>query len=210
MKKEDTKEKILDVALLMFSKYGYDAVTVDDIAKEVGIKAPSLYNHFRSKRAIFDALFSSTATMYEENTEKVNVHVADANKDISVFVDISEEMLFEKVKQIFEYSLHNEKISRFRKMMTIEQFRSSDISKLFSERYVNRFVNYHAQIFSGLIEAGRIINQDPYSLALMYVSPLMVLIGECDRDIEKEKECLEKLKKHVSLFFNMVNRANTK
>ena len=94
--------------------------------------------------------------------------------------------------------------------MTIEQFCSSEISKLFSERYVNRFVNYHAHIFSGLIEAGRIINQDPYSLALMYVSPLMVLIGECDRDMKKEKECLEKLKKHVSLFFNMVNREDTK
>ena len=36
-----------------FSAQGYDAVSVGDIAKAVGIKAPSLYNHYPSKRAIF-------------------------------------------------------------------------------------------------------------------------------------------------------------
>ncbi|MEE3499020.1 MAG: TetR/AcrR family transcriptional regulator, partial [Ruminococcus bromii] len=46
MKQEDTKQKILNKALELFSSQGYDSVSVSEIAKAVGIKAPSLYNHF--------------------------------------------------------------------------------------------------------------------------------------------------------------------
>ena len=53
MKQEDTKQKILDKALELFSTQGYDSVSVGEIAKAVGIKAPSLYNHFPGKQAIF-------------------------------------------------------------------------------------------------------------------------------------------------------------
>lgn len=41
-KKEDTKQRILDEALRLFSQSGYDAVSVERIASAVGIKAPSL------------------------------------------------------------------------------------------------------------------------------------------------------------------------
>ena len=64
MKQEDTKQKILDKALELFSTQGYDSVSVGEIAKAVGIKAPSLYNHFPSKQAIFDAIVESTTSMY--------------------------------------------------------------------------------------------------------------------------------------------------
>ena len=58
---EDTKQRILKKSLELFSTKGYDAVSVGEIAKAVGIKAPSLYNHFPSKQAIFDAIVESTA-----------------------------------------------------------------------------------------------------------------------------------------------------
>ncbi|HAS56392.1 MAG TPA: TetR/AcrR family transcriptional regulator, partial [Firmicutes bacterium] len=56
MKQEDTKEKIVDKALELFSIKGYEAVSVNEIAKAVGIRASSLYNHYPSKQAIFDAI----------------------------------------------------------------------------------------------------------------------------------------------------------
>ena len=61
MKQEDTKQVILEKALELFSAKGYDSVSMDEIAKAVGVKAPSLYNHFSGKRAIFDAIVESTA-----------------------------------------------------------------------------------------------------------------------------------------------------
>ena len=205
MKQEDTKQKILDKALELFSTQGYDSVSVGELAKAVGIKAPSLYNHFSSKQAIFDAIMESTAAQYEADTDQINIHVQNAAQDIPVFTEITADALFEKVRQIFEYSLHNETISRFRRMMTIEQFRSPELAALYSRRYVERVLDYHAGIFRALIAAGEITAENPDTLAMMYVSPVLTLIGICDRQPEREQECLEKLEAHVRLFFRMVH-----
>lgn len=101
-------------------------------AAAVGIKAPSLYNHFSGKRAIFDAIVESVAAQYEADTDKINIHVQNVTADIPAFSGIPEEMLFEKVRQIFEYSLHNETVRQFRRMMTFEQFRSPELAQLYT------------------------------------------------------------------------------
>ena len=49
-----TRERIVYEALVLFSKKGYSDVYVAEIASAVGIKAPSLYKHFKSKQDIFD------------------------------------------------------------------------------------------------------------------------------------------------------------
>lgn len=205
MKQEDTRQKILDKALELFSTRGYDSVSVGEIANAVGIKAPSLYNHFSGKQAIFDAIVESTAAQYEADTDKIDIHVQDVKQDIPIFTEITEDALFEKVRQIFEYSLHNETISRFRRMMTIEQFRSPELAALYSQRYVSRTLDYHAGIFRALIATGEIQVGEPDALAMMYVAPVLTLIGVCDRQPERESECLEKLREHVCLFFHMVH-----
>ena len=205
MKQEDTKQKILDKALELFSAQDYDSVSVGQIAKAVGIKAPSLYNHFPSKQAIFDAIVASTAAQYEADTDQINIHVQNAAQDIPAFTEITADALFEKVRQIFEYSLHDNTISRFRRMMTLEQFRSPELAALYSRRYVERVLAYHAGIFRALIAAGEITAEDPNALAMLYVSPVLTLIGICDRQPERANECLDQLKRHVSLFFRMVH-----
>ena len=98
MKQEDTRQKILAKALELFSVHGYDAVSVGQIAAAVGIKAPSLYNHFPSKRAIFDAIVEATAAQYEADTDRIDIHVQNARQDIPVFTCITEDGLLEKVK----------------------------------------------------------------------------------------------------------------
>ena len=205
MKQEDTRQKILDKALELFSVRGYDSVSVGEIAKAVGIKAPSLYNHFPGKQAIFDAIVESTAAQYEADTDKIDIHVQSVAQDIPAFAEITEDALWQKVRQIFEYTLHDETISRFRRMMTLEQFRSPELAALYSGRYVGRVLDYHAGIFSALIAAGEIRAEDPAALAMMYVAPVLTLIGVCDRQSEREGECMEKLNKHVRLFFRMVH-----
>ena len=201
---EDTKQRILEKSLELFSTKGYDAVSVGEIAKAVGIKAPSLYNHFPSKQAIFDAILETTSAHYQKDTAEISVHVQDSQKDIPVFSHISEELV-EKVRQIFLYSLHDKTISQFRRMMTLEQFRSPELAALFSERYVDRMISYYAGIFRSLIAGGEIRDEDPDTLAWMYVSPIIVLLSICDRQPEREAESLAKLDAHVRLFFRTFN-----
>ena len=53
----NTKEKIFDVSLDLFSKRGYDSVSLREIAEEVGIKKSSIYSHYPSKEAILMDIF---------------------------------------------------------------------------------------------------------------------------------------------------------
>ena len=207
MKLEDTKATILEKALELFSENGYDAVSVDQIAKAVGIKAPSLYNHFPGKRAIFDAIVEKTARQYEDYTDEINIHVQALSQDLGLFSEISEEHLAEKMRQIFDFSLHNRAIRQFRRMMTIEQFRSPELSALYSERYVDRMIAYHAGIFRYLAKNGELCAEDPEQLALMYVSPVLTLLGICDREPQREEECVARLEKHVRLFYRTFHTA---
>ena len=53
----NNKEKIFQVSIELFSKYGFDGVSVRQIAGEVGIKESSIYNHYSSKQEILNAIF---------------------------------------------------------------------------------------------------------------------------------------------------------
>lgn len=52
----NTKERIMDVALHMFSEKGYEATSIRNICSEVGIKESTLYYHFKNKQDILDSL----------------------------------------------------------------------------------------------------------------------------------------------------------
>lgn len=55
-----TAEKIKAVAYLHFAQKGYEGASLGDIAKDVGIKKPSIYNHFASKEALFFSCLESS------------------------------------------------------------------------------------------------------------------------------------------------------
>lgn len=51
-----TAERILDIAEEVFAARGYAAASLVDISERVGIRAPSLYSHYRSKEALYLAV----------------------------------------------------------------------------------------------------------------------------------------------------------
>ena len=52
----DTAERILDAAEEYFGRKGYAGTTLRDVADQVGIRIPSLYNHFPNKAALYSAV----------------------------------------------------------------------------------------------------------------------------------------------------------
>ena len=98
----------------------------------------SVYKHYKSKQDIFHAIFEETARRYEAFTDTISVHAQNSEQDVILFENITADDLVEKVKSLIEYSLHDEYVSMFRRMMTIEQFRSTELSALYSQRYVNQ------------------------------------------------------------------------
>ena len=53
---ESTRKRILDVAEKLFAQKGLAGTAVRDIAREAGLTAPSLYNHFDGKQALYEAV----------------------------------------------------------------------------------------------------------------------------------------------------------
>ena len=63
----DTKEQILLTALELFSRKGFDAVSVSDIAEKLGITKGALYRHYASKQDIFEKILER---MYRIDAER--------------------------------------------------------------------------------------------------------------------------------------------
>ncbi|NHN33002.1 TetR/AcrR family transcriptional regulator [Paenibacillus agricola] len=64
-----TANKIKTAALRLFAQNGYDSAPLSEIAKEVGIKTPSLYAHFSSKEDLFRAVFEDVLKEHEHRVE---------------------------------------------------------------------------------------------------------------------------------------------
>lgn len=75
MKQQNRKDDIVKAAAKLFKKKGYSAVTMRDLATELGIKAASLYNHINSKQELLNTIIISIA---EEFTNEMN-NIKNAN-----------------------------------------------------------------------------------------------------------------------------------
>ncbi|MDY0007304.1 MAG: TetR family transcriptional regulator [Spongiibacteraceae bacterium] len=63
---KSTAEKILDAAEDLFAEKGYAATSLGDVADRVGIRSPSLYNHFKNKEALYNAVFQRLLAIFSE------------------------------------------------------------------------------------------------------------------------------------------------
>ena len=177
---------------------------VGQIAAAVGIKAPSLYKHYKGKQDIFEAIFRETSRRYDTFADSLAFPWMKEKQDTKVVSHLDVEVLVEKAVSFMQYSLHDEFVSQFRRMVTIEQFRSTELSDIYSQRYVGMLFSYYQKLFQYLIDSGVMPKKEASTLAVMYGSPFLVLIGECDRHPDKEEECMKALEAHVRLFYSLI------
>ncbi|WP_299366457.1 TetR/AcrR family transcriptional regulator [Winogradskyella sp.] len=71
MKKETRQEEIIRIAARLFKEKGYSAVTMRDLAAEMGIKAASLYNHINSKQYILDMIIITLAEKFTDGMQQI-------------------------------------------------------------------------------------------------------------------------------------------
>jgi AcrR family transcriptional regulator len=67
------RREIMDAAWQVARDKGLAQVTLRDVAELVGMRPPSLYSHFASKNAIYDAMFGDAWTQFLEHTKAMEV-----------------------------------------------------------------------------------------------------------------------------------------
>ena len=202
----NTKERILDEALTLFSEKGYANVFVGDIADRVGIKAPSLYKHYKSKRAIFDAIIDEMNRRFEEHAKSLQITGTDASADAGVYKDISEDRLLKTGRDLFLYFLHDDYTRKFRKMLTLEQFHDAELAKIYSKLYVDDPLSYQGMLFGFMVTSGVLKTDNVQIMTLHFYAPIYYLLTICDREPDREPEALKLLDDHIRQFDRLYGR----
>ncbi|MDE6934279.1 MAG: TetR/AcrR family transcriptional regulator [Oscillospiraceae bacterium] len=174
-----TKEKITETALDLFSQRGYDGVSVRDIARAVGIRESSIYNHFQSKRAVFDAIVDLCVQQSERYFREGGLPY-DAGDDASVYAGIGMEDLQELIERTFRFFFDDPWNARFRRLLLLSQYADPRCRDIYRQLYRDKCVRVQAYIFAALMDAGELRREDPPAVAAEFHGPMFMLIHTCD------------------------------
>lgn len=194
----NTKEKILKEALTLFAEKGYSAVYVSDIADAVGIKAPSLYKHYKSKQEIFD----SCVEVFSKRMEQVRTDLRlpdTANAEVN-YQTTDMDMITSIAVNLFMFYLQDDVASKFRKMLMIERYHNPELNTLFENLFIDGAVRHEEKIFSDLIESNIIKKENPHIIALRFYTPIFYLLQKYDMHPDMVEEAKQELTLMVQEF----------
>lgn len=192
MKQVDTKQRILSESLRLFSENGYDAVSVAEIASAVGFKAPSLYKHYKSKRDIFDSILkkmSEADDFYADENDMPNVDDDYNNVSLESIKTFSVAM--------FKHWTDDEFAARFRRMLSLERFKNSEMAELYKSYISSGPLDYMKEVFAGMNYS----ENDAGQLALSFYGPMFMLYTVYDES-ENKKEIVSQAEMHINKFID--------
>lgn len=144
------KEEILIVALHLFARDGYEAVSVSQIAGELDMTKGALYRHYKSKRDIFDSIVKHMEQQDGEQASDYDMPEDEKESMPEEYEDVSLDDFVEYSKSMFEYWTEDDFASSFRKMLTIEQFRSEEMQNLYQQYLVSGPAEYVKDLFKNM------------------------------------------------------------
>lgn len=180
-----TKERILDTAMALFSRNGYCGTSMSDIAGVLGLTKAALYRHYESKEEIWNSLYDQIEQYYSENF---------CSKENMPEIPDSADGLVALTMHMAEFTIRDEKIVMVRKILSIEQFRDGRACAFATKHFLTGLEGIFTDLFKGMIDKGLLRQDDPEMLAFAYTTPISALIHLCDREPDREKEVLEKIR----------------
>ncbi|SIO28517.1 TetR/AcrR family transcriptional regulator [Fibrobacter sp. UWB11] len=192
-----TKEKILETALTMFAKNGYNGTSMEQIAQDVGIKAPSLYKHFKGKEDILNSLIDIAEARYEENF--------GSDKKIGKLPESIDEFLRSTTERI-RFTINDPIIRKMRIFLVQEQFRSERLAKITTRHQMDGIQKMYQKIIGNLMNKGLFQKDNPALLAMELIAPVTVLVSKVDRQPNSKKDALKLIEKHVKHFVEIYKK----
>ena len=157
---ENTKDRILLAAVRLFAEKGYAAVTVRDIAESINVRPSALYNHFKSKEAIYDTIIETIEKVYLAYYDRVGEKIDDA----ACFEDVIHVMFDELIEVYHMYVYYGVAL------ITTEQFRNEKARRAFQDVYMKTGIDYCARVFKSCIARKWVKSFDAESLAIFFMN----------------------------------------
>ena len=164
---KDTRGKILAAALDMFSQYGFAGTNIRELAGSLGMGKSSMYRHFASKEELWNALLDELIAYYEARFGSPE-HLPPLPDSLEALVNMT--------MRLVDFTVHDERVVKSRKLLSIEQFRDERARDLTTRYFLTGLTQMFTQIFSGMMEKGLLRRDDP------------ALIHLCDREPEKTED----------------------
>lgn len=166
MPQGSTKDVIIRTAVTLFAQKGFTETNIREIARAVGIRESSIYNHFHSKLDILLEILSIYTTLCKQNAfRKVN---------ISVFFD--ESIPLENAMQSILFTRFPDDDAEFYlKILHIlmhEQFREEHVRDFMTQVFFQYQTKFIAGILSDLVETQAIEPLDVDFVAKSHVCVL--------------------------------------
>ena len=195
---KDTKERILEAALEMFSQNGYAGTNIRELSASLGLVKSGVYKHYESKEAIWNALLDQMIAYYAD-------HFGSA--DHLPPVPDSLEALTRLTMRMVNVTVHDEKIAMTRKVLTLEQFRDPRARELATKHFLTGLTDMFTRIFTGMMKKRLLKKDDPAMLAFAYTAPISALIHLCDREPEKTDEAMAQIEAFSRHFIKVYGEA---
>lgn len=195
-----TKDRILLEALRLFSRNGYEAVSVEQIANAVGIKAPSLYKHYRGKRDIFDSITARMSELDAQQAREYDMPEEAPDEAAAAYKTVSIDKIKTYTKAQFAHWTEESVPSDFRRLLTLEQYRDPEMAALYQQYLAGGPLAYMKDIFASI--TGRPGQAE--QLALAFYAPMFMLYSLYDGTKDK-KSIWEMLDQHIDDFFSRLS-----
>jgi AcrR family transcriptional regulator len=157
---KNTKQIIFNTALDLFGQKGYDAVSIRNLTKEVGIRESSFYNHYKSKKELLLEIFRKMEIeLGKNNLNSVQIDRLTDELDLRSFLLMGIDRFLERWKEPFAPKIWA--------IVSMEQYRNKKAADLVireSERTINRL----STAFLFFQQKRKMKDGDPSLLAHLY------------------------------------------
>lgn len=195
----DTKERILETALELFAQNGYLGTSMNDIAKQLGFTKAALYKHYTSKQEILNRIVERMNEMDYERAKQFEMPEGNLTEIVAAYQKTPIEKVRAYSKAQFLHWTEEDFSSRFRKMLTLEQYRDPEMAQLYQKYLATGPVDYMAAIFRGLTDS----EEAAQYLALEFYGPMFLLYSVSDSGAEQE-QVLSLLDAHIDCFIHQM------
>lgn len=191
----NSKEKFLETALDLFSRFGYSGVSVRDIAKSLNMRESAMYKHYESKAHILESIILRAKEKLEVFHNELKIFGQSSN---------TKEVVRDFFVKVFSFYTEDEFMNKFRKLMIISQYENTSTKERYQKMFVEKSLRYYEEIFIKIAKEKNENNVDCQLMAYELYSVLYILMQQYDcMDKSQQIELAKKLLgRHIDVFFS--------